>query len=132
MFHNVIYKQCNGSSNCQQITKFKTYKKGYDLNFTINIFWTIGVKIGRLIGSSSVATQKSVEIFPNDLKGWQLDASCHRPHCTVTLNSNFAILKKKKKNEIIVFNQSKIIIRAYCLCEEKATGVFCLRKHFFL
>ena len=31
-----------------------------------------------------------------NFKGSQLDAFCHRPYCTVTLNSNFTILKKQK------------------------------------
>ena len=36
------------------------------------------------------------------LKGWQLDAFWHRPYCTLTLNSNFAISKTLKSFSIRV------------------------------
>ena len=46
--------------------------------------------------NTPVSTLYVILILPwFTLKGSQVDAFCHRPYCTVTLNQIFAVLKKK-------------------------------------
>ena len=69
---------------------------------------------------------KSLRVKRESLKGSQLDAFCHRPYCTVDLNSNFAILKNWYG-----FQLEKNNYLNHHLCEEKVTDD-CFFKSIFV